>query len=103
MLDLSDQLGLIRFDSISEPGEGSIKNLGLSHIGNAERNKRIILNTLRDRAPLTRIELSRTCKLSIATTKRLIDELISENLVREGEAGARSGRGRKAALLHLNE
>ena len=95
-------MGLIRFALNCGPGEGRIKNLGLSHIGNAERNKRIILNTLRDQAPLPRIELSRICKLSIATTKRLVDELISEGLVLEGEPDARSGRGRKAALLHLN-
>lgn len=46
--------------------------------------------------------LSRECSLSIATTKRLVDELISQGMAEEGEAeGERKGRGRKPSVLRL--
>jgi N-acetylglucosamine repressor len=80
----------------------AIKNLGLSHIGNAERNKRVILNALRDKGRLSRVELSQASKLSIATTKRLVDELMAEGLVMEGAAEEHSGRGRKPTHLMLD-
>jgi hypothetical protein len=64
-----------------------VKHHGLSHIHNAERNRKVLLSIIR---------------LSIATTKRLVDELISSGLVMKEEAGDRAGRGRKAASLRPN-
>jgi hypothetical protein len=46
---------------------------GLSHIDNADRNRRVLLNTIREKGPVSRVELSSACRLSIATTKRLVD------------------------------
>lgn len=60
------------------------------------------MNIIREKGPVSRIEASRFSRLSIATTKRLVDELISMGMVAEGLAGEREGRGRKAASLRLN-
>jgi N-acetylglucosamine repressor len=67
-----------------------------------DRNRFLILNTLRDRGALSRLDLAGSCGLSTATTKRLVDELITDGFLREGEPGEHSGRGRKAALLQLD-
>jgi N-acetylglucosamine repressor len=68
----------------------------------AERNRRTILNVVRERMPLSRIELSRSSNISIATTKRLVDELLERGMLEEGEASEeRQGRGRKASMLGL--
>jgi N-acetylglucosamine repressor len=75
---------------------------GLSHTDNAERNKKVLLNIIREKGPLSRVEAARVSQLSIATTKRLVDELISSGMVAEGAAGERAGRGRRAASLALD-
>jgi N-acetylglucosamine repressor len=75
---------------------------GLSHIDNADRNRRVLLNTIREKGPLSRVALSKESGLSIATTKRLVDELISQSMVEEGETvGERRGRGRRPSVLRL--
>jgi predicted NBD/HSP70 family sugar kinase len=82
--------------------EGPTTQQGLSHIDNADRNRRVLLNTIREKGPLSRVALSRECSLSIATTKRLVDELISQGMAEEGDAvGERKGRGRKPSILRL--
>ena len=61
----------------------------------------MLLNIIRIEAPISRKEVSHISQLSIATTKRLIEELLSENLV--VEIGVNDNpRGRKASLLQLN-
>jgi predicted NBD/HSP70 family sugar kinase len=57
---------------------------------------------VREAAPISRKELSGLSKLSIATTKRLIEELLSDELIEE-EGISENVRGRKASLLELNE
>jgi N-acetylglucosamine repressor len=82
--------------------EGPATQQGLSHIDNADRNRRVLLNMIREKGPMPRVALSKQCSLSIATTKRLVDELISEGMAEEGEAiGEHTGRGRKPSLLRL--
>lgn len=73
----------------------------MSHIDNAARNRNVLINIIRDRAPLSRKEISGISNLSIATTKRFIEDLLSENLIVEVGLGQKS-RGRKASLLQLN-
>jgi N-acetylglucosamine repressor len=74
----------------------------LSHIDNAARNRSVILNAIREKGSLSRVEASRLCSLSIATTKRIVDELISAGMLEEGKAdGDRRGRGRRASMLGL--
>lgn len=77
------------------------RRLGLSHIDNSIRNRKIILNIIRTEAPISRKEISDASMLSIATTKRLIEDLIAEGLVVEAGIN-KSTRGRKASLLKLN-
>jgi N-acetylglucosamine repressor len=62
----------------------------------------VILNLIREKGPISRVEASRMSALSVATAKRVIDELLAQGLVAEGEPGPRPGRGRKAASLRLN-
>ena len=62
----------------------------------------MILNIVRDNSPVSRKQISKLSKLSIATTKRLIEELLRDNLIIEvGQTN--NTRGRKASLLQLNE
>ena len=56
---------------------------------------------LRENGPQSRFDLSLSSMLSIATTKRLVEELLADGLLMEGEADSRPGRGRKASLLQL--
>ena len=82
--------------------EHTIEQTGLSHVDNAARNKNVILNIVRDRSPISRKEISQLSRLSIATTKRLIEELLTDRIIIE--VGQTSNtRGRKASLLRLNE
>ncbi|HEY9595732.1 MAG TPA: ROK family transcriptional regulator [Spirochaetia bacterium] len=82
--------------------ETTIGDQGLNHNDTLARNRRLLLNAIRENAPVSRVELSRLCSLSIATTKRLVDDLISQGLVSEGGALDSRGRGRKASGLGLN-
>jgi len=76
---------------------------GISHIDNAERNRKVILNIIRDLRSTSRLEVSTLSDLSISTTKRLIEQLLSDGLLMETENSRKnSGRGRKAKNLCLN-
>ena len=82
--------------------EPPIDQTGLSHVDNAARNKNVILNIVRDRSPISRKQISQLSKLSIATTKRLSEELLADHIIIEvGQTN--NTRGRKASLLRLNE
>ena len=62
----------------------------------------MILNAVRENGSLSRVEASKLCNLSIATTKRLVDELIASGMIEEAGAETdRHGRGRKASKLGL--
>ena len=80
-----------------------MQHTGFSHIDNADRNRRVILNVIRERGPLTRREISDTSGLSITTTKRLVDQLLrdgcAEDLPLEEQP---MKRGRKASGIVLN-
>jgi N-acetylglucosamine repressor len=62
----------------------------------------VILNAIRDRGPLSRQQVSESCSLSVATAKRLVDELISVGLLAEGHQLKSSGRGRKPSVIALS-
>jgi predicted NBD/HSP70 family sugar kinase len=61
----------------------------------------VILNTVRDRGPLSRLQISHSCSLSVATAKRLVDELISVGMLIEGNQLKSSGRGRRPSVIGL--
>ncbi len=73
----------------------------MSHIDNALRNRQIILNIIRYGAPISRKQVSDVSHLSIATTKRLIEEMIKDGSIIEAGLN-KSARGRSASLLKLN-
>lgn len=65
-------------------------------------NKTIILNTIRDHAPLSRASVSTRSGLNKATVSNLVAELIEEHLVTEIGPGESSG-GRKPLMLLFNK
>lgn len=63
-------------------------------------NRRIILSLLRDRGPVSRAELARLMEIPRGMITSLINDLLSDGLVVEGDT-ATTRRGRKPTLLHL--
>ena len=63
-------------------------------------NRQIVLNLLRSQ-PVSRAELARRLGIQRSPVGRIVNELISQGLVREGATGE-AVRGRKPSLLHLD-
>lgn len=64
-------------------------------------NRRIILNLIRTRQPISRAELARHTGLQRSTVSLIIEQLIAEQWITEGALG-HLPRGRKPRFLHLN-
>ncbi|MEP6902250.1 MAG: ROK family protein [Actinomycetota bacterium] len=64
-------------------------------------NRRIILNLIRTRQPISRADLARYTGLQRSTVSLIIEQLISEQWITEGALG-HLPRGRKPRFLHLN-
>jgi predicted NBD/HSP70 family sugar kinase len=65
-------------------------------------NRRIVLNLIRTRQPISRADLARVSGMQRSTISLIVEELIEENWVIEGPTG-RLPRGRRPTFLHLNE
>jgi predicted NBD/HSP70 family sugar kinase len=65
-------------------------------------NRRIVLNLIRTRQPLSRADLARVSGLQRSTISLITEELIEENWVIEGPTG-RLPRGRRPTFLRLND
>jgi predicted NBD/HSP70 family sugar kinase len=65
-------------------------------------NRRIVLNLIRIRQPISRAELARVSGLQRSTISLIVEELIQERWVLEGATG-RLPRGRRPTFLRLNE
>lgn len=65
-------------------------------------NRRIVLNLIRTRHPISRADLARASGMQRSTISLIVEELIAENWVLEGPTG-RPPRGRRPTFLHLNE
>ena len=65
-------------------------------------NRRIVLNLIRTRHPISRADLARVSGMQRSTISLIVEELIGENWVIEGPTG-RLPRGRRPTFLHLNE
>lgn len=65
-------------------------------------NRRIILNFIRTRQPISRADLARVSGLQRSTVSLIVEELIAESWVLEGPTG-RLPRGRRPTFLQLNE
>src|SRR6185437_4336054 len=65
-------------------------------------NRRIVLNLIRTRHPISRADLARISGMQRSTISLIVDKLIAESWVIEGPTG-RLPRGRRPTFLHLNE
>jgi predicted NBD/HSP70 family sugar kinase len=65
-------------------------------------NRRIVLNLIRTRQPISRADLARASGLQRSTISLIVEELIDEHWVLEGPTG-RLPRGRRPTFLRLNE
>lgn len=65
-------------------------------------NKRIALTLIRTHQPVSRADLARLMETNRANVTFLVNELLEENLVREGAQGNEKVRGRKPTFLYLN-
>ena len=64
-------------------------------------NTSLILNTIRERGPISRAEIAKLTKLTPATVTNITSELIKYRLILEAERGVSSG-GRKPVMLRIN-
>ena len=64
-------------------------------------NRRIVLNLIRIRQPISRADLARHTGLQRSTVSLIIEQLIEEQWITEGALG-NLPRGRKPRFLHLN-
>ncbi len=65
-------------------------------------NRRIVLNLIRTRQPISRADLARVSGLQRSTISLITEELIGEHWVMEGPTG-RLPRGRRPTFLRLND
>lgn len=79
------------------------KDFTLAKRGTArEINRQIALTLIRTHQPISRADLARLMDTNRANITFLINELLEENLVREGAQGNEKVRGRKPTFLYLN-
>ena len=64
-------------------------------------NRRVVLNLIRTRQPISRADLARLCGLQRSTISLIVEQLIREDWVLEGPTG-RLPRGRRPTFLRLN-
>ena len=65
-------------------------------------NRDIILELIRMRQPIARVDLARASDLQNSTISAIVDQLIAEDWIREGEA-LKTPRGRRPTQLSLND
>jgi len=65
-------------------------------------NRRVVLNLIRTRQPISRADLARASSLQRSTVSLIVEQLIEENWVIEGATG-RLPRGRRPTYLRLND
>ncbi len=79
------------------------KNFTLAKRGTSrEINRQIALTLVGTHQPVSRADLARLMETNRANVTFLINELLGENLVREGAQGSEKVRGRKPTFLYLN-
>src|ERR1700682_5783389 len=65
-------------------------------------NRRVILNLIRTRQPISRADLARVSGLQRSTISLIVEGLIEDSWVLEGPTG-RLPRGRRPTFLRLND
>lgn len=67
-----------------------------------EINRQIALTLIRTHQPVSRADLARLMETNRANVTFLVNELLDEELIREGAQGNQKVRGRKPTFLYLN-
>jgi predicted NBD/HSP70 family sugar kinase len=67
-----------------------------------QQNRAVILATIQEHGPISRIELAQILNLNPATVTRITRTLIEENLITEVGEGTSQSAGRKPVLLEFN-
>ncbi len=68
-----------------------------------ELNRLLVLNCVREHGPLARVRIAQRTGLSRTTVSNIMDDLLREGFVREGELlDAAPAGGRRAMLVHFN-
>lgn len=76
---------------------------GADHRLLRELNRLLILNCVREAGPLARVQIAQQTNLSRTTVSNIIDTLLQEGFVREGDLlDAAPAGGRRAMLVHFN-
>src|SRR5438477_3334882 len=65
-------------------------------------NRRIVLNLIRTRQPISRADLARVAGMQRSTISLIVEELVAQHWVLEGPTG-RLPRGRRPTFLRLND
>lgn len=88
-------------DGHAQPENGPVKGTDLHLM--RESNRLLILNCVREHGAITRADVARHTGLSRTTVSNIMDELLKEGFVREGEVqrAALSG-GRRVIPVHFN-
>jgi predicted NBD/HSP70 family sugar kinase len=88
-------------------GPDAMRKIDLSNLQSASSetardiNRRILLNLIRSRQPISRADLARSSGLQRSTVSAIVDHLIKEGWVVKGSVG-RLPRGRRPIYLKLN-
>lgn len=89
-------------ERVAEPLNARGRNTGVASSEIArDINRSSVLDTVRTNQPLSRADLARRTGLQRSTVSLIVDELISERWVAEGDLG-QLPRGRRPRLLYLN-
>src|SRR5579875_3451281 len=76
---------------------------GADHRFVREINRLLVLNCVRENGPLARVRIAQRTGLSRTTVSNIMDTLLREGFVREGELlDAAPAGGRRAMLVHFN-
>ncbi|MFJ7407916.1 MULTISPECIES: ROK family protein [unclassified Lysinibacillus] len=67
-----------------------------------KQNKYIVLDAIRQMAPISRIQLSKYTKMSPTTITRIVQELEAEGFIQEG-ISEETAIGRRPTLIHMRE
>ncbi|WAA08922.1 ROK family transcriptional regulator [Fervidibacillus albus] len=67
-----------------------------------EINRYKVLNIIRKKQPINRVEISKACNLGTSTLSYIIDELTNQQLIKEVGESSSTG-GRRAKLYEFNE
>jgi predicted NBD/HSP70 family sugar kinase len=77
---------------------------GADHAMMRELNRSLVLDVLKERSPLSRAAIAKQTALAKPTVSAIIDDLVTEDLVREiGVGSARTNGGRPPIMLEFNE